>query len=75
MLEADDNPLEYNCGTKVEKDIIQFVLLRKYNPQGVDFSLVSSGRSIYLYMRVIKLTCYRLKKPWKKFSLISVLHE
>lgn len=45
MLDADDTPLVDRNGTKMFRDIVQFVPLREFKTQGADFSLVSNRLS------------------------------
>lgn len=43
ILDADDTPLVDRRGTKMSRDIVQFVPLRQFQRQGSNFSLVSSA--------------------------------
>jgi len=55
ILDADDNPLKDRHGTKMIRDIVQFVPFRKCNTQEADFSLVSGNQS-HGYNKFLKFT-------------------
>ena len=69
VLGADGNPLEDRHGTKMTRDIVQFVPLRNFNTQRADFSLVSS-RNIRNYYLVTGSRDFD-----RDSHSVSILHE
>ena len=65
MLDADDEPLKNKYGEKMERDIVQFVPLKKYSQ--TNFSLVS-GQDKVGHGKV-GVVVFRPRRLWQRFQI------